>query len=295
MAKTYKIAVLSDIHSNFVALKAVLDELDGMKIDDVVVAGDNIGLFVQPNQTVELLQKINARIIHGNSEDRLQSYNDGTTKHWADFHQMTPLVWTYGELTDNNLQFLLNIPEQITFSVEDTSIRVVHGSVRSVSELIYKHENQKIKEGLASAKEDILICGHSHQQWHKKVDDTLIVNPGSVGISFIKDGKAPFSILTYENGNWSVDEKQVAYDIQRVEDSFKKTNINNYSAWEKMLLHSLMDGKITTLAFLRYAKQYALSSGWDGNGGLIPNEHWQKANETFDWKNYDYQRGKGGF
>ena len=287
MGKPYKIAVISDIHSNYVALKKVLAEIEKLEPDEIVAAGDIAGLFVQPNQTIELLQKIKARIISGNGEARLRKYHEGGAGHWADFHQMKPLVWTYGKLTDDNLRFLLDLPEQIAFFAKDKSVRVVHGTIHSVWELIYKHERQKIIERLAAVEEDILICGHSHQQWHDRVNGTLIVNPGAVGISFMGEGIAPYSIIKCEDGVWSVEEKQAKYDPMEVGQSFEKAGIENYSAWENMLMHSITDGKITTLAFLNYAKEHAVLKGWDGDG-LIPNLHWESANETFDWEGYDY-------
>lgn len=290
MDKTYKIAVISDIHSNFVALKAIIDELENMNIDDIVIAGDNIGGFLQPNQTIELIQKSNARVIHGNREDYLRYYSDGTHSVWDNYHQMLPIVWTKNKLTKNNTDFIFNLPTQITFNINHTSFRVVHGSPNNVSELIYKNETSKIEKLLACVDEDILICGHCHQQWHKLVKGTLIVNPGSVGLSFRKGGIAPYSLLIYKDNNWIVEEKSVKYSIDEVIKAFKKVDIKNYNAWEKMLVHSITDGKVATLAFLKFAKDFAISRSWDDKRGLIPNNHWLEAENAFDWQNYEYKR-----
>ncbi|MCK5128619.1 MAG: metallophosphoesterase family protein [Clostridiales bacterium] len=289
MADTYIIAVISDIHSNFVALKAVFEELSNIDIDDIVIAGDIIGGFLQPNQTVELVQKANAKVIHGNREDYLRYYNDGTHNNWDQYYQMLPVVWMHRKLTKNNMNYLFDLPNQITFDVNDTKFRVVHGSFRKTNELIYKHETKKIEKVLANVEEDILICGHCHQQWHARANDTLIVNPGSVGISYIKGGYAPYSLLVFKDGRWYVEEKTVKYDPNKIREAFRKADIDNYSPWEMMLMHSTEDGKIATLAFLDYAKKYAISKGWDGKGGLIPNNYWLEAEKVFDWKNYEYE------
>jgi putative phosphoesterase len=286
MGESYKIAVISDIHSNYVALKAVMDEIDQMQVDDIVIAGDIIGGFVQPNQTIELIREYGAKAIHGNREDYLRSYIAGRQKSWDDYHQMRPIIWTNDELTSDNKDYLLNLPTHIEFEAKGTSFKMVHGSLRRVNELIYKHETEKIKEALACAKEDVLICGHCHQQWHSTVDDTLIVNPGSAGLSFIKQAKATYSILIFEDGQWSVAEKRASYSAEAVQKAFKDAAINDYTAWENMLMHSVTDGKVTTLAFLKYAHSHAVSNGWEGNGRLIPNKHWHSASREFDWKNH---------
>ncbi len=288
MRKEYKIGVISDIHSNFVALKAVFDELSKIDLDDVIIAGDIIGGFTQPNQTIDIIKQHNAKAIHGNREDYLRNYLDGKHEHWDKFHQMKPILWTDRELTDANMDYLFTLPSQIEFQVMGTFFRVVHGSPRNVSELVYKHEEDKITEALASVCEDVLICGHSHQQWHRKIDDTLIVNPGSAGLSFRISGMAPYSVLSFIDGSWSVEEKQASYNTTDNKKAFDLSNIEFYSPWENMLMHSIEDGKVATLAFLTYAKEYAFSKGWDGKDGLIPNEHWHAANDSFDWDNYNY-------
>lgn len=292
--ESYKIGIVSDIHSNYVALKAVLDEMASATVDKIIVAGDIIGGFVQPNQTVNIIKQFSALAIHGNREDYLRHYLEGKHDIWNRFDQMKPITWTAGELTNENRGYLLSLPSHITFDVFDTTFRVVHGTPRRVNELVYKYETEKIKEALASVKEDVLICGHSHQQWSARVDGTLVVNPGSAGLSFRKGGMAPYSILSYTDGCWEAEEKQVAFSIDEVENAFKTAGIENYAAWENMLIHSIKDGKVATIAFLKFAKAYALSNEWNEEGGLIPNEHWKEAVKMFDWENINYvSRAKG--
>ncbi len=294
MSADYKIALISDIHSNFVALKSVMKEIEKEGVDDIVVAGDNIGLFVQPNQTVEFLQKLDAKVIQGNSEDYLRGYDDGTKAHWSNFHQMTPMVWTHGKLTDDNREYLLQLPAQLTFEACGTSFRVVHGSLDKVNELIYKHETGKIRKKIACAKEDIVICGHNHQQYHMKLDGTLIVNPGSAGISFMGNGIAPYSLIVRTNGKWKVEERQAVYNTHEVAAAMKKSDISNYAPWESMLIRSITDGKVATIAFIKFAYRYAKKNGWDGKGDLVPNEYWHSAYKNFDWANYKCARAHLG-
>lgn len=289
MGNEYKVGIVSDIHSNYVALKAVFDEFEKLNLDEIIVAGDIIGGFTQPNQTIDIIKSSSAKVIHGNREDYLRDYLDGMHSNWSKFHQMKPVTWTNTELTQENKNYLLNLPSKIIFTTMGASIIVVHGSPRRVNELIYKHEIDKIKEALASVSEDILICGHNHQQWSNKVDGTLIVNPGSAGLSFRKGGMAPYTILSYKEGVWSVKEKLASYDTGETRRAFESSGAMYYKPWENMLMHSIEDGKVATLAFLNYVKKFAISNGWDGKVNLIPNEYWHKANETFDWEGFEYK------
>ena len=290
----YKIAVISDIHSNCVALAAIVRDVLKEGADKIVVAGDIIGGFTQPNEAVELLREIGADVIYGNREDYLRDYIAGEHPLWDKFDQMLPITWTNKILTDENKSYLLNLPANLVFDVADTKIRVVHGTPRRTNELIYKYEHEKIKKIMAIVPEDVLICGHSHQQWNRLVNGTLIVNPGSSGLSFRKGGMAPYTMLYFEAGKWRADERQVHYDTADSKAAFESSGIAHYEPWANMLMHSIADGKVATLAFLTYAKEYAISKGWDGDDGLMPNDFWRAANEKFDWDNINFiSRAKG--
>ena len=98
---------------------------------------------------------------------------------------------------------------------------------------------------------------------------------------------APYTMLYFEDGKWRADERQVHYNTADNKAAFEASGIAHYEPWANMLMHSIADGKVATLAFLTYAKEYAISKGWDDDG-LIPNELWQAANEKFDWDNINF-------
>src|SRR5437763_975600 len=63
-----RIAILSDIHGNAVALRAVLADLEAFGVDQIVVAGDLVGFGPSPDEVVDLLVARGARLIRGNHE-----------------------------------------------------------------------------------------------------------------------------------------------------------------------------------------------------------------------------------
>ena len=71
-----RLAIISDIHSNFQALQAVLTEVATLNIDGAVSLGDNIGYGPQPEEVIRTLTKYNVSSILGNHEHALnnQSY-----------------------------------------------------------------------------------------------------------------------------------------------------------------------------------------------------------------------------
>ena len=69
-----RIALLADIHSNDLALRAVLEDLARRGgAEETWVLGDLVGIGHAPVQVLELLQEIpNARFIHGNAEGPIE-------------------------------------------------------------------------------------------------------------------------------------------------------------------------------------------------------------------------------
>jgi putative phosphoesterase len=286
MIDTYKIAIISDIHSNFSALGAIFDELSTMNIDDIVIAGDHLCDGPDPNLCIDFIKSKKGKIIKGNREDYLISYHKGMHPDWIDSLQLEPLLWTYENLKKENFEYISNLPEQIVFEAVGISIRVVHGSPRRANELILKHQKELIEQALASVSEDILLCGHCHQMWHADVNNTLIINPGSAGLPFLDAGSAPYSVLVFDKGNINVEEHCARYDIRELILRFEKSKISDCIGWPKAVIASLKSSKIVTLEFLYYAKKIAVSQGWKDDGGLIPNQYWIEADKKFHWQKY---------
>ena len=63
-----RIAVVSDIHGNLVALRQVLEDIDQSGVDSAVCLGDNIGYGPEPEGVVNLIRKRNIPCVMGNHE-----------------------------------------------------------------------------------------------------------------------------------------------------------------------------------------------------------------------------------
>ena len=93
-----KIAILSDIHANNIALEAVLEDTRHCCIDKLIFAGDYIGDGPQPNEVLTNLRKIDTFIIKGNKKQRILNYHKGKHLNWDNYCQMAPLIWSYKQL-----------------------------------------------------------------------------------------------------------------------------------------------------------------------------------------------------
>ena len=89
-----KVALISDVHSNIVALDAVLGDIDDVAAERIVCAGDIVGYYPHPNETIERFRSRNIQSILGNHDRAVIRINPvGMNKMAAD--ALTQEWWTY--------------------------------------------------------------------------------------------------------------------------------------------------------------------------------------------------------
>src|SRR3972149_9600733 len=166
------IGLIADVHSNAVALRAVLLVFDDMGVKKILHAGDIIGYNPYPNETVELFKKHKIISILGNHERAL--INDDT----SDFNPDTAaaLKWTRNNLSSENFKYISTLKNREYLPIDNMRITLIHGSPRDVDEYIFP-ENVS-SHFLAALKSDLLVLGHTHIQFKKDYSLGAIMNPG---------------------------------------------------------------------------------------------------------------------
>ena len=202
------IGLIADVHSNAVALKAVLASFDKMGVKKILHAGDIIGYNPYPNETIELFRKYKIISIQGNHDRALLS---GDTSDFNTYAEIA-LKWTKDALHPENLDFFSTLKNREHFDMDRKTMVIIHGSPRDVDEYVYP-ENA-IPFFLAMVKADVLVLGHTHVQFMKKFSIGTIFNPGSVGQPRDADPNAAFAVLDTVSGE--VELKRTGYDIEKV-------------------------------------------------------------------------------
>jgi putative phosphoesterase len=183
-----KIAALYDIHSNLPALDAVLQEVEQEHPDLILIGGDIVP-GPMPRATLERLLALGdkVRYIRGNCEREVVAAFDGQPPRPAMSEEVIATTrWTAQQLERSQRDFLAQLPEQATFSVEGLGdILFCHGSPRSDEEIITAATpEERLREILAGVKQPLVVCGHTHMQFDRTVDGIRIVNAGSVGMPY---------------------------------------------------------------------------------------------------------------
>jgi putative phosphoesterase len=216
-----KIAIISDIHGNLVALQSILPEIK--KVDRIVCLGDVAASGPQPHETVAFLRRTKWPCVLGNTDERLakserESYDqipEGEREKMVSLDE-----WTRSEINAADRKFLSGFKPTIEVRGGKHSLLCYHGSPHSNAQLILPttpdEELGKIFEGKNA---QVYAGGHTHSQMVRKFGTSLIINPGSVGLPFFKatDGRpmnpvwAEYAILTSSGDDLKVELRHERY------------------------------------------------------------------------------------
>jgi len=202
------IGLIADVHSNAVALKAVLSALDASGVEKILHAGDVIGYNPYPDETVELFKRNKIISILGNHDRALIT---GDTSGFNPYAALA-LEWTRNVISPDNIDYFLGLKNIESIAIENQRIVMVHGSPYDIEEYIYpEHATPEL---LSAVKGDVLVLGHTHIQFKKEFPEGVIVNPGSVGQPRDGNHDAAFAVLDTASG--MIELKRAAYDIEKV-------------------------------------------------------------------------------
>jgi hypothetical protein len=181
------------------------------------------------------------------------------------------------------LDFLTTLPEQRVIRIENTDpIRVVHGSPRNVSELVYPDKDMgPLNSALEMVSEPVLIFGHTHESWLLRQNGRLAFNPGSLCGTFNGKTGGSYAILSWEHDHWEVELRELQYDLALIRKAFHDTGLlKDCGAFAEFWLRDLEAGTNTLPHFVRYAYKKAEQAGY-AHSPFVPDDIWDKASELF--------------
>ncbi|MCH7698246.1 MAG: metallophosphoesterase family protein [Chloroflexi bacterium] len=234
-----RIAIISDIHANLTAFRAVLDHAkDGGAIDGLWCLGDIVGYGPHPNECIAELRSYDNKTVAGN-HDLAACGKMGT----EDFNEAAASAaqWTEGQLSDDARSYLENLP----MTVEEGDFTFVHGSLRW-PEWEYLLSGEQAQAQFELQKTPISLVGHTHLpavcledeagpptlrpaadgERLELGDGRWIINPGGAGQP--RDGDPRASYAVYDSGDASITFSRVDYDISATQKSMEEAGLSQW-------------------------------------------------------------------
>jgi predicted phosphodiesterase len=212
-----KIAIISDVHSNFHGLKEVLDDVATESPDIVVGAGDMIGTSAYPRalDVWRILRSQKIPIVRGNEEDRLLNiHSPDSNSFYKNSVRFMPLQTMARQFSMTDIEEMKALPlSYLLKSPNHKNVFVCHALRCDLHRYpVEKIDTEKEKD-LNKIKAKVVVVGHYHSRWHECWQDKLVICAGSSGLPLRgKLDEVEYLILTYHKNEWRFQHKPVKYD-----------------------------------------------------------------------------------
>jgi putative phosphoesterase len=225
-----KIAFISDIHGNAIALETVLEDVKKKKVDQIYVLGDLCYRGPEPKRVLELIRSLQAEVIKGNADEWVvRGVQKGEVPDQAFNIMNQEREWTVSQLDPSDIEYLKQLPTEKHFQVNGISIHAFHATPDSLFDIVLPHtEDDTIQKKLMSTTEsNIYVYAHIHKPYIRYINGKIVMNIGSVGLPFDGVPKASYAIVEIEEENVRTSIERVHVEIEKVVERYQEVNYPN--------------------------------------------------------------------
>ncbi len=234
-----KYALISDIHANLPALRAVLDDINHQDgIDAIHHLGDLVGYAPWPDETVALLQGFHIEGVAGNYDSTVATDYKHCGCKYEDPRQEElshlSYEWTRRHTRPSTKQLLGALPFRLDLRphgghTPGPTVILVHGTP-TLNTLYWTEDRPdgfclKMAEMAGAKRGDVLCFGHTHKPWHREVEGIHFVNTGSVGRPKDGDWRAGYVLLDMSGEAPAVEFMRVEYDLERAMEGIRGSEL----------------------------------------------------------------------
>jgi predicted phosphodiesterase len=229
-----KLAVISDIHGNLVALEAALADLESVgEVDQLWILGDLVTGGPRPSECIQRVLALqeqygedHCKIIGGNADRYLVTGERFVRPPAQDEEEFARLFdwrvgsdaainWNLAQINWDQYQFLAKISGmEISHHIDGFGYVIGYHAVPGNDEAILSPDtpDEEAADTLLDREGWLGIGGHIHRQMDRVLEDWRVVNVGSVGMSFETPGSAQWGLFTFDRGEVTVDLRAAPYD-----------------------------------------------------------------------------------
>lgn len=238
-----RVALISDIHGNLVALDTVLADIHQQNVDQIVCLGDVATLGPKPREVLQRINDLNCLCVLGNHDHYLldpsilRDYMDAP---WF----ATSVAWCAEQLQEEDFQFLRTFRPLVEVPLDNSQhLLCFHGSPRSNTDIILAMTPPtNVDELLAGHRAPVMAGGHTHLQMMRQHKGIMLINAGSVGMPFEQAlfihaprylPWAEYAIVTVRRGVIDIDLRRLPVDLEAVRDTARRNSFPDAQEWIK--------------------------------------------------------------
>jgi putative phosphoesterase len=210
--KFIMIAIISDIHSNYSALNAVLKKIDKMGIKKIICLGDTAGYYCEINECCQALRERKIFSIQGNHDWYISTGSKCSRSNIVNHC----ISYQRSIISETNLEWLKSLKSKARIE----NLNIVHGGWNDPLEEYFKPS----KKYFSNIPGKFFASGHTHIPFLFQSSDKIYCNPGSVGQP--RDGDPRASFAVWINGKFSI--HRVQYDFKPLQKKMHDLGFDEY-------------------------------------------------------------------
>ena len=249
-----RIAVFSDIHSNYHAFRACYEDAAARGVTGFVFLGDYVSDLAEPERTMDLVFEIRSRYptvcLLGNRE-RYMLEHDRCLLPFVPGSKSGSLLFTYEHLRQRDLDFFRSLPISDTVCLGGVTFEIAHAFTED-DRCWFDGSDKQTEAIFQQMKCNYLLTGHSHRQYIRHHAGKTILNPGSVGIPQGGTPYPKYAIVQIADGTVSCSLHEVPYDLRSaIHSQFQNGLVSCARYWAIGILYDIITGQECVLELLK--------------------------------------------
>ncbi len=233
-----RIAIISDIHGNQVALEAVLQDFERQPpVDQLVIAGDLCLNGPCPREVLETVRGLNCPVLQGNVDFEVVDVARGKGE-----KKRNTAAWTREQIGQEGIDYLASLlHSHRVANSHGEDLLIVHANPLNLEDAIFPNASDSDLERLLGGVDDgigAIAFGHLHIAYTRRWRRLFLVDVGSCGLPRDEDLRASYAILSWQANSWMAEIRRVAYDVQAVVKQIKTSGMPNVEKRIKTLLEA---------------------------------------------------------
>jgi predicted phosphodiesterase len=237
-----RVALISDIHGNFVALQTVLDDIERAAVDRIVCLGDVAANGPQPREVIEKIRALDCPMVRGNTDDWFlvpQRFDPNSER---ERRLMAMRDWAMEKFSPADLDFMRAFQPTIQLPLDNgVTLLCYHGSPHAHTDVILATTpDDELARMIGAPRAMVLAGGHTHQQMLRRYRDAIVLTVGSVGMPFERGSisnpdrhpaRGEYAIVDARGGHLAVELRRVPLDVDAVVRAARASGMPSIDAW----------------------------------------------------------------
>lgn len=258
-----KIALIADIHSNYLCFRKAIDDAVKRGIEKFIFLGDYTTDGFDADKVIKDIKKLDYYAINGNRDLNMLDYHNNKYEDWDKYLSYSNKKYGYDSLSLESIEFLQGLDIYKIITLENKKICMSHGSPYLVRDEVYKDSYDIFDKLIDDFNCDIYLFGHEHKSYCTYYRERYFINPGAIGLT-TQEQPFKYGVLEIDHNNINYESIDINCSYEELCEYYHSGSYSEIAKeWCEIVLLCLKDGKNHQTWFSKMIREEAEKRGID--------------------------------